>query len=334
MKRNLVIALAACVVVVVGLAGYELYSASLAAKTFPAPERFVEIDGRKLQIDCRGSGFPTVVLETGGNGIAGPAEWGTAFDDIARSTRVCSYSRAGYLWSDSNPSFSDESGARDLHAALFLANEQPPFVLVAHSRGAFNQLIFADLFADDVAGLVFLDPTHPDLVARKSEAGVRQSDIPVTSVKFLRALRWTGLPRVYADFCELDNLSTPDIEVCKAYFPHSLDGIASENAMYDKVAARGRNVRSLGEKPLIVLTRQWKPEWYSSDPAIRAAQEKEETLWRNLNAEIAALSSKGEQRFVPDSIHSYLMTRPQAMLTAVNEMVDLLRRPSVIGATE
>ena len=35
------------------------------AAAYPAPGRLVDIGGRRMQIECRGAGSPTVVLETG-----------------------------------------------------------------------------------------------------------------------------------------------------------------------------------------------------------------------------------------------------------------------------
>ncbi|MGV3590197.1 MAG: alpha/beta fold hydrolase [Gammaproteobacteria bacterium] len=328
-KPAVAASVAACILI--ALATYEFLRASHVAKNFPPPGELVDLGGRNLQIDCRGSGSPVVALETGGQGIFGAYEWGDSFDEIARKTRVCAYSRAGYMWSDSNPSADAESGARDLHAALALASEQAPYVLVSHSRGSFTLLLFSDLFSADVAGLVFVDPTHPDMQARKAAAGVRQSEVMLGSVRLLQALRWTGLPHLYADFCELNYLSAQQIAACKAWFPHSLDGIVSENSRYDAVAARAREVRNLGTRPVIVLTRQLGEARYSDDPAIREAQQNEEELWRSMIAEIAALSVNGEQRIVPDSTHASLMTRPAAMLDAVDDMLDIVRAQSSSG---
>ncbi|HEY0961138.1 MAG TPA: alpha/beta hydrolase [Pseudomonadales bacterium] len=330
MKKPFIAAGLAALVVIVA-AGHEFVIASGISQRFPPPGELVDIDGRKLQIECRGNGSPVVVLETGGQGIFGAYEWGGSFDGIAETTRVCAYSRAGYMWSDSNPDADAESGARDLHAALSLAGEQPPYVLVGHSRGSFTLLIFADLFGADVAGLVFLDPTHPDMRARKAAAGVRQTELLLGSVRLLRALRWTGLPRLYGDACELDYLSAQQVATCKAWLPHSLDGIVSENSRYDSSAARARQVSDLGERPVLVLTRQWNEAWYNEDAAIRAAQRKEEELWREMNADVAALSTRGEQRFVPDSTHASLMTRPAAMLAVIDEMIGRLRSQAASG---
>ena len=53
-------------IVVVSGASFEAVMRHRAARDFPAPGRLVDVGGRRLQIDCRGAGSPTVVLESGG----------------------------------------------------------------------------------------------------------------------------------------------------------------------------------------------------------------------------------------------------------------------------
>ena len=103
---------------------------------FPVPGRLVDVGGgRRIQIDCRGAGSPTVVLESGLDHL-GSLSWVAVHDSISTTTRVCAYSRAGIMWSDpSDAPFDLASVARDLHAALRAAGERAPYVLVGHSIG-------------------------------------------------------------------------------------------------------------------------------------------------------------------------------------------------------
>lgn len=317
------------------LAAREAFFAQQAAEKFPPPGRLVEVDGRQMQIDCRGSGSPTVVLHSGGQDIFGSLEWVNVHDQIATSTRVCAYSRAGYMWSDSRTEPLDaEGGARDLRAALDAANETPPFVLAGYSRGAFNTLIFADLFGADVAGLVLLEPRHPELESRRAQAGIdAESSSPLRLAQLARALRWSGLPRVFASYCEASWYTQQVTDACKAFFPHSLDGIVSEETALPVVRTRASRIRDLGDRPLLVLTRQFKDEWYGSNADTRAALQKSESLWRQLHAEMASWSSRGAQRLVPDSTHSLPLTHPQQVTSAVQEVVAAVRQTLPVTAS-
>jgi hypothetical protein len=60
---------------------------------FPPPGQLVAVDGYELHINCIGEGSPTVILDAAG-GSASPS-WGLVQPEIAQSTRVCAYDRAG-----------------------------------------------------------------------------------------------------------------------------------------------------------------------------------------------------------------------------------------------
>ena len=108
--------------------------------------------GRKMYLECRGSGSPTVVLISGEAGaatswtMADPAKPApTVFDEVAKFARVCAYDRPGtpvdLADGKTKPSRSDpvpqptttQDAVRDLHALLQAANERGPYVLVGHS---------------------------------------------------------------------------------------------------------------------------------------------------------------------------------------------------------
>jgi pimeloyl-ACP methyl ester carboxylesterase len=173
LKHYLAIKLLAMTVM---LAGCQSLISDSALKRYPAPGKLVDIGGRRLQLDCRGSGSPIVVLQEGG-GLYGSLAWHVVQDALATSARVCTYSRAGLMWSDPAPgSFHSEEVANDLHALLIKAGELPPYVLVGHSRGGLYNLIYNGLYSNDVAALVFVDSSHPDQDARFRAAKVPASE--------------------------------------------------------------------------------------------------------------------------------------------------------------
>ena len=125
--------------------------------------RLVDIGGRSLYLDCRGAGSPTVVLEAGmGGGVAG---WSPVHDQIAASTRVCAYDRAGRGSSDRRGKHTLADAATDLRSLLTAAGEAGPFVVVGHSLGGDYARIFADRYRDEIAGVVLVDAFTPDLEA-------------------------------------------------------------------------------------------------------------------------------------------------------------------------
>src|SRR3954467_9560421 len=64
--KRIALALACLTMILVGTgAGYEAVMRSRSAHDYPAPGRLIDIGGRRLQLDCRGTGSPTVVFESG-----------------------------------------------------------------------------------------------------------------------------------------------------------------------------------------------------------------------------------------------------------------------------
>ena len=125
---------------------------------FLAPQHLVAIaPGRRLDVHCMGAGGPTIVLEAGYAGDS--TAWRFVQPLLAKHTRVCSYDRAGERFSDPGPHPRDvEAMSRDLHALVQAASIAKPFVLVGHSMGGMTALLYADLYPNDLAGLVLLDP--------------------------------------------------------------------------------------------------------------------------------------------------------------------------------
>jgi pimeloyl-ACP methyl ester carboxylesterase len=119
-------------------------------------------DGARLNFYCTGSGSPAVVFEGGFTDWA-PA-WATVQPRIALFTRACSYDRAGAGFSEPGPTpRTTERIARELHDALHAAGIDGPYILVGHAFGGDHVRAFADLFLDDVAGLVLVEADASDV---------------------------------------------------------------------------------------------------------------------------------------------------------------------------
>jgi len=114
--------------------GYEAYGERADAGNYAMPGRLIDVGGHKLHIDCTGTGSPTVVLEPGLGEPSTAMAW--IAPEVAATTRVCVYDRAGRGWSESAGSPQDGvQVADDLHTLLERAGEHGPYVLAGHSAG-------------------------------------------------------------------------------------------------------------------------------------------------------------------------------------------------------
>src|SRR6516225_8851894 len=128
----------------------------------PPPGRLADLADHKMHLYCTGQGVPTVILESGLWNDS--SVWYKVQPEIAKSTRVCSYDRAGLGYSDPRPAQVPDSRnlARNLHALLANAGVNPPYILVGHALGGIHIRVYGNLYPSDVVGMVLVDSGHPD----------------------------------------------------------------------------------------------------------------------------------------------------------------------------
>jgi pimeloyl-ACP methyl ester carboxylesterase len=121
-----------------------------------------DIGGRSLYLACAGHGSPPVIFEAGLGGTS--ASWTTVLFSSRPVSRVCVYDRANLGSSDPAPTPRTTADVvEDLHALLATAGIEGPYVLVGHSFGGLAMRLFAATYPEDVAGLVLVDATPPEL---------------------------------------------------------------------------------------------------------------------------------------------------------------------------
>jgi pimeloyl-ACP methyl ester carboxylesterase len=120
----------------------------------------METSRGKLQYNISGNGKPNIVLINGGSG---PIEgWMKIIQKISESSSVFSYNRFGVTGSDKPKEPQDGlTIVRTLREALTIAGFEPPFILVGHSLGGLYANLYARLYPNEAAGIVFLESSHP-----------------------------------------------------------------------------------------------------------------------------------------------------------------------------
>jgi pimeloyl-ACP methyl ester carboxylesterase len=317
---------------VIAIAGgvYESLARRRAAREFPAPGKLVNVgDGRRIQIDCRGSGSPTVVLESGLDHF-GSLSWAPVHDSIARTTRVCAYSRAGIMWSEAG-SLPFDSGlmADDLRTALTGAGERPPWVMVGHSMGGPYALAFTGRYGGEVAGLVFVDASHPDQMRQSGSPPpfrqrVRSVGINVAGPVLLRLGAGRLVPVNNTPPAKAPGM----VAAHRAYFPKSVATLIGENRAIGATLRYAGRHRRLGDRPLVVLTgaRRMRPHVRERLGISEAEEARRSSAWTRLHDDQATWSTRSRHETVDDAGHYIHVDRPDVVIRAVREVVAAVRQ--------
>ena len=315
------------VLIVITGASTEAVTRWRTARRYPAPGRLVDIGGRRLQLDCRGAGSPTVVLEAGLDYL-GSLSWAAVHDSLARTTRVCAYSRAGIMWSDPAPgAFDVERVAHDLHAALANAGEKAPLVMVGHSMGGPYVLGFTKLHGADVRGLVLVDASHPDQFARFKDATGRTLQPTTGLLAVGSTLAWTGLAKLAPLGGKPATWPTVAAEIPNAFFSRSIGALYEETSAVEATIAAERDAEQLGDRPLVVLTAGVgaSPEALAQMGITAEQEARRRAAWQALQNDEATWSRKGRHEVVPDASHYIQFDRPDVVIRAVREVVARVR---------
>ncbi len=306
------------------------------------PGRLVEIaPHRRIHLICRGTGAPAVILSAG-LGLWS-ASWSHVQPEVARFTRVCAWDRAGFGFSDASPEPQTlDRTTADLERLLRRAGIPGPYVLVGHSAGGFESLVYADRHPGRVAGMVLVDSTVPDQERRTREAApaiasfyrrIEQEQL-ATGRRCQAALRSGAL-----------RAGMPDPLGCFDYPPAYPEALKRKLARLDADPARYATQQSLfrtyaageadraavnprrnyGAMPLIVLSAGQRV-LMDGAPAEAAAQYPTLTVsWYRAHEALAALSTRGVHRIVPGGTHSMQRQKPEAVIAAIGEVVEAVR---------
>jgi len=304
----------------------------------PAPPgKLVDLGGHKLHVYCTGHGAPTVVVESGLGDFSG--DWTLVQTRVSLFTRICTYDRGGYAWSDTGPKPRTFAQLNlELHDALTKLGERGPFILVGHSYGGPVVRNFAKVYPDSVVGMVLVDAAHEGLrvgigggkTIRLGD-GAKGTAIPPPHEEISDADK----PTVRAEDVpeELKNLD-PAYHVLPAEaqamhrwaqrLPGVYDAENSETQWSDEYFAKWRassQAGVLGTIPLIVLSRA-EGGYKDGDSDIPAAQLEKER--KEGQAKLVLLSSDGEQVIV-HSGHNMNLEAPAEVRGAIHEVVDAVR---------
>jgi pimeloyl-ACP methyl ester carboxylesterase len=312
-RRGLAWTIAGLLALAVIGAIYQAIATRIDQRTYPPPGELVNVGNHSVHIECVGEGGPTVILEAANGGMS--AHWVRVHQQLAKSTRVCAYDRAGLGWSERGPEPRDARRVSgELHALLEGAAGigQGPYVLVGHSYGGLYARMYAARYSEEVAGVVLVDSSHPEQFTRSPEgrAMYERARRMGAVLPFLTRLGVIRLSNLYPAHPDLPQQQRAQVEAFNSSTRH-LSTTADEFRATPETAAQVRATVSLVDKPLAVVSAGEQPS---------ASLEMQE--------ELAALSPNSVHHVVGGATHESLLyegREARVSSAAIEQVVQAVR---------
>jgi len=300
------------------------------------PGKLVDVNGTKLHVISEGkrSELPTLILEAGAGSNTDMLHW--IADGLKNNMRVVRYDREGKWFSEaSKDSINPEYYANHLHQLLERIGEKPPYILAGHSMGGPYNLIYRDLYPNEVKGMVFLDSSHPEQWKRLAQKELF-SDSQINMIKAIAILADIGIVGAFNTVFESESQNDG---LPKSFHTRSQDLMAysgkvfrryvKENEINDKILLRAAKTGSLDSLPVLVFTAT---EQYRESQKVKYRNEgidpdEQIELWFKMQKELKELSTNGKQ-FVIDANHGSIITKKENAKKINNEILLMAERIS------
>src|SRR5450830_1008376 len=242
-------------------------------------------DGRRIHFNCMGSGSPTVIMTAGLGDWS--ASWRKVQPTVARSTRVCTWDRAGFGFSDGSTQVQlIANTVSDLEAALKSAAIAGPYLMVGHSMGGLESGAIGVGTPDPKGCLVYTGGYAPETAAALAQRDTEW-------------LRWAAKISLHERFDEsARSLARP---------------ARNYGAMPLIVLTAGKPFTP----PASMAP--------ATAEAIRAGWPAFSAEFNRAHDDLAALSTRGSNRMVADAGHYIQYDRPDLVIAAIEEVVKASR---------
>jgi len=297
---------------------YEQYK-RYKSKEYKVDGKFIDVGGHELHYVLKGEGKPTVIFESGAD-YGGHIVWRNIQEKLSAKYTTLSYDRAGILRSQrgKNPK-TCMSMADELHSMLEALVLPKPYILVGHSLAGLIYRCFIDKYSKDVAGIVLLDPTHPE-VLENSPKKIRDAYAKIPPKWLIEMLSSLGILRLFFKML-FKKLTTDSLQSEKenyqealGMFHHSTEAYMQELKNLSLHLQESKEI-NFGNIPVTVLgaTKTFidKPEHHELVEVITKFHK--ETVSH----------SKDSKLILVDSTHFVQTEKPDVVMKSIEEMVSL-----------
>jgi pimeloyl-ACP methyl ester carboxylesterase len=318
--------------VLAGSASYNAIALGWFRAHNPPPGNTYLVNDHKMHMNCTGSGSPTIVLEAGlGNDAL---IWGGVQPELAKTTRVCAYDRAGFGWSEALPAPRDADHiATELHGLLLEAGINGPIVLMGHSMAGMYMRDYATRYPADIVGIVFVDGSTPLQDENPAVKAMMAKGPPQWVMVLLeRSALTLGLPRLTGQCSQripgfgahASQLEAEDI--CHL----QMGAIAAETKSIHSSGLETAHTGPYGALPILII---------SEDPAKMAAGTSADMAkaWNQMQEDLKKLSTRSRRIIAKGSTHYVQIDRPELIEKETPLFIEQIRgaalQPANYGST-
>jgi len=308
----------------------------------PPLGKLIDVGGHRLHINCEGKGNPTVVMEAGAGDFS--FDWSLVEPTVAKFSRVCTYDRAGYAWSEPGPTPRTlRQIVYELHTGLANGKIKGPYVMVGHSLGGLIVRQFAARYPAEVVGIILVDSASEDQLVGITDPETKKGKV----VRWRTLSKNRKIPPVQETMSAVSDVSKhsdsnlQSVTVPKPGFP--FDQLSPKNQFLrewaksrpafiparisefdyiaDEIAAMFAEGKKLGDIPLIVIAREHTTAPGSDDADIKMLDEEyqqRKVFLTSLSTNSKLLISKGKD-------HHIQLDDPKTVTDAIQNVVKSVR---------
>jgi len=304
-----------------------------AQDNFPPPGELVDLGGYKMHLIVEGEkhGGPTVIFFHGAGDIA--LHWNLILPKVGEFATAVAFDQNGEGWSEHGHGAALNQQVYDSYQALQKGGFEGPYIVVGHSLGGILANLFAENYSEEIAGIVLVDATHPDVVLKVYDKDLGKmkwtrmrllADQPIPTInksplKEKKSIQYFQVKRNFGN--KLSGFSKTDQDRFNwiynirswSYVPGQSDTYEAEifQEMYNN-----REQYHLGDTPIIVMSggnktlKEGDENWSSEE-----LKEHSESLQKDL----LNLSSVSEHIIVENAGHQIHLEQPDKVVLAIKK---------------
>ncbi|WP_105177168.1 alpha/beta fold hydrolase [Clostridium cagae] len=276
-------------------------------KTYFPVGQMVLVNNHKINVFSEGEGNKTVVFCSGHEGPSSYADFYPLYNKISKYAKTVTYDRPGHGWSEITDTPRDiDSIVKEMHDALEESGQKAPYILVCHSYASLQGIRFAQMYRNEVSGIVLIDGGNPEFYA---ENGL---DIPKSTEYKYKFLKSVGIARLVFNHTNYysKNLNLLPDNLKQTYLAMMLKimynkNIIDEGKLAESNAKTVLENDNLGNLPIKILT-----------------NEDDDDVWNNSQLALKTWSTNSEQILVNGAGHTIYHTQPDVINKEILKLIE------------